>query len=126
VVFVQAILEDLAQSRKSQQTARVAQQALMAMHEKQDFERILQVNREQEQQDAKLASQVPPPSMLLSSVDLSRRKSPPDTHGLIECTLHPTTPMEIRLHSICYPLLAAAIGCVSSAWSMLTTTLHVD
>ena len=54
---VQAILEDLTESRQAQQAAKVAQQAHMAVHEKADFERILRANREKEEQDAQLAAQ---------------------------------------------------------------------
>ena len=57
-VCVQAILEDLHDSRQAQQAAKVAQQAHMAAHEKAEFERILRVNQEKEAQERSLAEQV--------------------------------------------------------------------
>ena len=55
---MQAILEDLTDSRQAQQAAKITQQASMALHEKEDFERILKVTREKEAADATLAAQV--------------------------------------------------------------------
>jgi hypothetical protein len=58
---MQAILEDLTESRQAQQAAKVVQRAHVAEHEKEDFERILRVNREKEAADAQLAAQARPP-----------------------------------------------------------------
>ena len=54
---LQAIMEDLAESRKAQQAARVVQQAGMAEQEQADFERILRANWEKAAQEAQLAAQ---------------------------------------------------------------------
>jgi sorbitol-specific phosphotransferase system component IIBC len=54
----QAILEDLHASRQAQQAVKLTQQAEMAQHEKNEFERIIQVNRAKEEQEALLAQKV--------------------------------------------------------------------
>jgi hypothetical protein len=58
ILIMQAILDDLYESRQAQQAAKVIQQANMAKHEKAEFERILQVNREKQAQEQQLAHQV--------------------------------------------------------------------
>jgi hypothetical protein len=56
----QAILEDLHTSRQVQQAVKLTQQAEMAQHEKNEFERIIEVNRAKEEREAQLAQKVHP------------------------------------------------------------------